>query len=177
MVQSKSISTAHPASDEQHVMTEALHTPRYRGSRREFCGPTAMAAVTGADIDDIRDALRQASGKIMTAAGAAHPVMGVGNDALVGAMALLGWSVTEEWKAEPRNNNKPGYKASRLGDFLDERGNDGPFIVNVTGHYYAVSHGEICDTYTKLPTEISKFRRRAKWVERWWKFSRAKGAA
>lgn len=59
----------------------------------------------------------------------------------------------------------------RLGDFLDANGHDGPYIVNVTGHYYAVSQGEICDTFTCLPKDIAKFKKgRARWVKRWWKF-------
>jgi len=40
-----------------------------------------------------------------------------------------------------KRKNQPNHP-----DYTGKRGNDGPFIVNVTGHYYAVSHGEICDT-------------------------------
>ena len=144
-----------------------LHTPNYDIRTRAFCGPTAMSAVTGEPISVIRDAIRHVSGRVETADGRAYPVMGVSSEDLVDAMQLLGWEVIE--KRETENNRRNIF---RLGDFLDEYSNDGPFIVCVTSHYYAVSHGEICDTAICLPKEITRFKRgRARWVQQWWKFS------
>jgi hypothetical protein len=140
-----------------------LHTPNYDVRTRAWCGPTAMAAVTGERIPVIRDAIRHVRGRVETADGRAYPVMGVSNDALVDAMQLLGWEVVA---SEARRD------IFRLGDFLDEYGAGGPFIVCVTGHYYAVSHGEICDTAICFPKEITRFKRgRAQWVQGWWKFT------
>jgi hypothetical protein len=144
-----------------------LHTPNYDVRTRAFCGPTAMSAVTGERISVIRDALRHVSGRVETADGRAYPVKGVYDDDLVNAMQLLGWEVIA---SETENYNRSGI--FRLGDFLDEYGDDGPFIVCVTGHYYAVSHREICDTAICLPKEITRFKRgRARWVRGWWMFA------
>lgn len=131
-----------------------------------YCGPTAMSAVTGERISVIRDAVRYVSGRVETADGRAYPVTGVSNEDLVDAMQLLGWEVIA---SETGNHRRD---VCTLGDFLDEYGDDGPFIVCVTGHYYAVSHGEICDTAICFPKEITQLNRgRAQWVRGWWKFS------
>lgn len=162
-----------------------LHTPNYDVRTEPFCGPTAMSAVTGERISVIRDAIRHVSGQWETADGHAYPVISVRADDLVNAMQLLNWEVIaskienyrpdihwfwhDQVKEETENNRRGIF---RLGDFLDEYGDDGPFIVWVTGHYYAVSHGEICDTALRFPTKITLFKRgRAQWVWAWWMFA------
>lgn len=152
-----------------------LYTPLYNNRSRAFCGPTAMSAVTGLPVSDIRDAIRQASGNIQTSDGRAFPIMGVQTKDLIAAMSLLGWEVVEKMPdIDYRLPNAERMKPRRFGDFLAEHGNDGPFIVNVTGHYIAVSHGEACDSYTKLPLEIAKWKnkRANRWVQNWWKFAK-----
>lgn len=152
-----------------------LHKPNHDVRTQAFCGPTAMSAITGLPISLIRDAVREVSGLIETASGAAHPIMGMRNAWLTDAMALLGWRVIEsEEYRQPhiRRNYQSPMSPPRLGDFCAERGNDGPFIVNVTGHYVAVGFGEICDTFTSIPIDISGYNRRmGRWVLRWWKFA------
>src|SRR5208282_2724755 len=98
-----------------------LHTPNYDVRTRAFCGPTAMSAVTGEPISVIRDTIRQASGKSETADGRAHPVMGVANEHLVEAMAILGWEVVDKVETENEVNRRDIF---RLGDFLDSHGHD-----------------------------------------------------
>jgi hypothetical protein len=105
--------------------------------------------------------------------------MGVANEWLVDAMAMLGWSMVEMSEYLPkralRDRTQP-FKRYSLGDFAQAPGNDGPFIVNVTGHYVAIGGGEICDTFTTLTLDIAGYRRRwGRWVQRWWKFARAEG--
>ena len=140
-----------------------LHAPNYDVWTEPFCGPTAISAVTGERISVIGDAIRHVRGRWENAFGRAYPVTGMRDEELVNAMQLLGWEVIGKCETEG---------VFRLGDFLDEYGDDGPFIVCVTGHYYAVSHGEICDTALRLPKEITRFKRgRARWVRRWWKFA------
>lgn len=149
-----------------------LHTPVYDVRTGAFCGPTAISAVTGLRISVIREALRQASGKLETANGSAHPVMGVANSDLVKAMELLGWRVT--WAVRTDNKDAATPDKYRWDDFLEDHAAGGPFIVNVTGHYIAVSHGEVCDTFTKLPIPAARWKRgRKRWVKGWWKFERA----
>lgn len=175
-----------------------LHTPNQNSGSSRYCGPTAIMAVTGCLGSDVRDAVRQARGDIRDATGAHMPVMGMSNTDLLGAMAILGWAVAEQWEApegklklvdDPngdwigptgvrRSYKRPaGFKPAIFSDFLRDRGNGGPFIVNVTGHYMAVSDGEVCDAYENfLPREIERYLTRGKpkyrnaWVWKWWRF-------
>jgi hypothetical protein len=158
-------------------ITSPLVTPVYDvGQSRAFCGPTAMSAVTGKPISVVRDAVRQASGKIHKSNGSAWPVMGMHNADLVAAMRLLGWRVAEEWH-EPE-----GGKPYTLDSFARDRSYDGPFIVGVTGHYVAISQGEFCDTVTVLPKDLSAGvldrpgfscqRKGSAWVRSWWRFEK-----
>lgn len=173
-----------------------LFTPRFDEPSGRYCGPTAICAVTGLPLSQAKDAIRQASGKITDAAGRSHRVSAVSNEHLLGAMSLLGWT-TCETKEFPRGGmvirkegvggsfKRPdGWKPYLFCDFLREHGDDGPFIVNVTGHYIAVGWGEIVDPFNELGTEIDKYLTR-KWkrgkrgryqhahVQRWWKFTEA----
>jgi hypothetical protein len=153
----------------------------YRGRRGAYCGPTAMAAVTGEPITSIHDAVRQASGKILRADGSAFPVTGVRNADLVRAMQLLGWLVAEQWQEQK------GEKPYTLDEFAKDCGNGGPFIVNVTGHYVAISQGEFCDPFTAVPKDLfggvldrtwfgGRKRKGSTWVRKWWRFERRAAA-
>lgn len=147
-----------------------LHTPIYDVRTRAFCGPTAIASITGLRISLIRDAIRSTSGRIEKSDGHKFPIMGVAPVDLLGAMEELGWHVQEQMQHEylkPILQNR-----YRLGHFLEEHGHEGPYIVNVTGHYIAVGWGEACDSHTQIPIEIAKWRRSQpmRWVMNWWKF-------
>lgn len=151
-----------------------LHKPNYDVRTRAFCGPTAMSAVTGLPISLIRDAVREVSGLMETANGAAHPVMGMRNEWLIDAMALLGWRVVDSADVASRFDKYERRDRLTLGDFCAGCAKRGPYIVNVTGHYVAVGGGEICDTFTNIPLDIAGYRRRmGRWVQRWWMFERA----
>lgn len=146
-----------------------LHTPNYdiRGGRA-FCGPTAIAAITGQPISLIREVIRAQVGTKIN--GHARAVMGVSNKVLLGTMDRLGWRVIDQSGDADRRN------VFRFGDFLDHvqmHEHDGPYIVNVTGHYYAVDQDEICDTHTQIPIEIHRFKNgRRRWIKRWWQFEK-----
>lgn len=167
-----------------------LHTPHRDTGSSRYCGPTAIMAVTGLRGSEVRDAIRQFRGDIRSAAGTHMPVMGMSNTDLIGAMDLLGWHVVEQWEApsaklklvstgvDGHYKRPDGFKPLPFATFLADRGADGPFIVNVTGHYMAVSHGEVCDAAsTVLPTDIERYLKRGKfgyrqsWVRKWWKFA------
>jgi hypothetical protein len=100
------------------------------------------------------------------------------NENLIEAMRLLGWHIAEQWN-EPANG-----KPYTLDAFARDRGRDGPFIVNVTGHYVAISQSEFCDTATVLPKDLfggvldrkwfgDRKRKGSTWVRNWWRFERA----
>lgn len=179
----------------------ALHTPNQNSGSSRYCGPTAIMAVTGLPGSEVRDAVRQARGDIRDASGAHMPVMGMSNTDLLATMTLLGWTAAEKWEApngalrlvdDPkgqwigpggvrRSYRRPeGFKPYIFSDFLRECGGGGPYIVNVTGHYMAVSAGEVCDAYENfLPREIDRYLTRGKpkyrnaWVWKWWLFAGA----
>jgi hypothetical protein len=144
-----------------------LHTPNYDVHTRAFCGPTAISTITGLPISVIRDAIRKHVGTKSN--GDAKAIMGVSNEVLVATMRDLGWKVTIETQTDNQVNRRDPF---RLWDFIQlAQQYPGKYIVNVTGHYYAVDGDEICDTFTKIPMELNKFKRgRNRWVKRWWRF-------
>ena len=151
-----------------------LYNPRYRGSKSEFCGPTAIAAVTGASLEEVRDAIRQERGPQLRSDGGYMPIMGLTVVELLGAMDHLGWKVIEEDKWCDRAELTRA-KLCTLGEFAYNRGHGGPYIVNVTGHFVAIGFDEFCDTRSIMVTDLDramKWRNMAgKWVKNWWKFA------
>jgi hypothetical protein len=149
-----------------------LHTPIYDVRVLPYCGPTAIAAVTGEPVSVIRDIIRSQIGTKSN--GDARPIMGVSREILLKTMHTLGWLVIA--KSGDTNNRENPKDVFRLGDFLDHlqmREQAGPYIVNVTRHYYAVDQDEICDTRTRIPLEVHRFKRgRRRWVQCWWQFAK-----
>lgn len=162
-----------------------LHTPIYDVRGMPYCGPTAIAAVTGEPVSIIRDIIREQIGTKKN--GDAMPVIGVSNAVLLKTMHMLGWQVIQargsvsqarerpiSLRHEDDDMIAPTKDIIRLGDFLDTiqmSEQAGPYIVNVTRHYYAVDQDEICDTHTRIPLEVHRFKRgRRRWVRCWWQF-------
>lgn len=149
-----------------------LHTPNYDVRSRAFCGPTAISAVTGEPISLIRDVIRSQIGTKSN--GHARAIMGLSNELLLSTMTLLEWRCVA--KSGDTENQSNRHDIFRFGDFLDtlqmkEAGL--PYIVCVTGHYYAVDQDEVCDTATKIPIEIHRFKRgRQRWIKCWWQFQK-----
>jgi hypothetical protein len=165
-----------------------LHTPIYDVRTPPYCGPTAIAAVTGEPVSIIRDIIRSQVGTKKN--GDAMPIIGVSRQVLLKTMHMLGWNVIKaggnvsqvrqriiRLRDEDDDVITPTTRdIIRFGDFLDfmqMHEHDGPYIVNVTKHYYAVDHDEICDTHTRIPLEIHRFKRgRRRWVQCWWQFKK-----
>jgi hypothetical protein len=162
-----------------------LHTPIYDVRLPPYCGPTAIAAVTGEPVSVIRDIIRAQIGTKKN--GDAMPVIGVSREVLLKTMHMLGWQVIKAHGKISRARERPIHLRDedddtittkrdiiRLGDFLDTiqmSEQAGPYIVNVTRHYYAVDQDEICDTHTRIPLEVHRFKRgRRRWVQCWWQF-------
>jgi hypothetical protein len=68
-----------------------LHTPIYDVRGMPYCGPTAIAAVTGEPISIIRDIIREQVGTKKN--GHAKPNIGVSREVLLKTMHMLGWHV------------------------------------------------------------------------------------
>lgn len=105
---------------------------RYPNSNR-FCGPAALAALTGAHVDDAAQALRIATGK--------RAIKGVRNVEMLKAFALLGH------RAVPIPTDKIHLLtlAGVLRTTLASRGSYQRFLINVTGHYVAVQGRKLWD--------------------------------
>jgi hypothetical protein len=144
-----------------------LHTPIYDVRGMPYCGPTAIAAITGEPISIIRDIIRSQKGTKKN--GHAMPVMGISRRVMLITMQTLGWEVVAHTDCTKG-------RIYRLDEFLElvQMGTvHGSHIVNVTGHFYAVDDDEICDTYSRIPMEIHRFKRgRQRWVKHWWKFEK-----
>jgi len=163
-----------------------LHTPIYDVRGMPYCGPTAIAAVTGEPVSIIRVIIREQIGTKKN--GDAMPIIGVSRQVLLKTMHMLGWNVIRAGgnvsrarsamiRLRDEDEDKPLDRTRdiiRLGDFLDTiqmEEQAGPYIVNVTRHYYAVDQDEICDTHTRIPLEVHRFKRgRRRWVQCWWQF-------
>lgn len=140
-----------------------LHTPIADG-RRHFCGPTAIAAVTGATFDEVYKKIRRVrsdrNGRVRDTAGRKVPIKGMGNFDLLLTMKRFGFKV--------KAKGSLGYPTLRA--LLEDRGHLGPIIVNVTHHYIAVSRGMICDTFTKVPIPMMDYPKLRVRVEGWYQF-------
>src|ERR1700756_3147570 len=94
-----------------------LHIPINRGSRRDYCGPTAMASVTGLQLKRIREAIIQQRDFARTADGRRYKsITGLSATDLIGAMDLLGWSVVES-EGNPEVNSRHLPKLMTLEEF------------------------------------------------------------
>ncbi|WP_421927165.1 hypothetical protein [Neoaquamicrobium sediminum] len=129
-------------STELHRMH--LHFVENDTSSRAFCGPTALAALTGQPISVVRDACRMARhGNDWPARLPRAPrVRGVSNVVLEKALRLLGF--TGRWVRVAGNPTLAAWLERRT---REERYR--PCIVNVTGHYVTVSGYEFVDTFTR----------------------------
>ena len=120
-----------------------LSIPKTRGRQVDHCGATAMAAVTGASLAEVREAVRQDRADLGKFAknGRHLPVGGLSDLEMIGAMHRLGWNIalsgrplTPDRKMTKRNARK----LCTLDEFAVEHGHDGPFVVCVTWHYVAI---------------------------------------
>lgn len=151
-----------------------LYTPNYDGdARHHYCGPTALVTISGASFDAIYKMARRYRGKserlhygrlvrgcrVLDLRGRKIPIRGMPNMELLDIARRLGFKSipNQEW-------------GMTLREFFDDRGHIGPFIVNVRGHYIAVSHGFACDNHTKTPVPLVDFPRQGRRIKRFWLF-------
>lgn len=122
--------------------------------RKEYCGPTAIAAVTGCDLDSVRSAIYRHRRDIRDVQrdGSDKPIAGMLPEEINSVIEALGW----------RGSNHTIYPFGRasLKSFVSNFRDQGPFIVGVQEHVVAISHGEFCDTNTVVPIRLTLALRR-----------------
>jgi hypothetical protein len=150
-----------------------LHPPIYDTKAKAYCGPTAISAVGNVPISKIHKMIRRVrsdyergyrgrvlnGGMVKDIRGYKKRIVGVSNSELLQVMKRLGFK------------SKPHAGGMTLRQFCEDRGHMGPFIVNVTGHYIAVSHGMVCDTCTKSVARWQDYPRLRWRVKRFWLFT------
>lgn len=118
--------------------------------RREYCGPTAIAAVTGASLDGVRAEIygQRRIQNDLRRDGRDKPIVGMHFAEINDVMAALGWRVVDKKEYDAPSSHLT------LRRFAREYGDQGPFIVSVGGHVAAISHGDFCDTETAFPVPL-----------------------
>ncbi len=127
-----------------------------------FCGPTAIAAITGQPFSVVRNACRMARhGANWPARLQRAPnVRGVSNKVLEEALRILGY--VGRWENVDGNPTLAAWLDNRTAELRRN-----PCVVNVTGHYVTVAGYEFVDTFTKgVVVDIDEAPRRRKRVKR-----------
>lgn len=111
-------------------------------TRHQWCGPTALAAVTGCGYQTALDVLREVTGR--------RAITRTWNGELVRAFSILGW-VAEVVRVD----GKP-----TLARWLRQRTPEvakSHVVVNVTKHYVAVLGRKVVDNKTKDPVFLREY--------------------
>lgn len=147
---------------------------------RLYCGPTALAALTGLPTSKIfkmvrrvrGDADRRYYGKIvngghvLSVTGRKRPIKSMWNSEMITVLHRAGLKV-----ADAKSLRRVPEHAMTLGEFCDDRGHSGPYLLEVTRHYVVVSHGQIIDTLTGYkPIPWREYKKLRTKVKQWWKF-------
>jgi hypothetical protein len=124
-----------------------LHIPIVDVDTQAYCGPTAISSIANVPVSKVRSMVQRMRGR--DRAGRRRAIRGMCNSEMLRIMARLG-------RKPQLLGNTHGMT---LGQLCADIGHYGPFIVNVTGHYVALSHGMICDTHTKVPVPIAQYKK------------------
>lgn len=159
-----------PAATPDH----GLHQPDFQG-RRHYCGPTAIAAITGAPFETVYKKIRRLRsdmdkgrhGRRLGKRGRNHDI----NGRKIPIKGMTGFLVVETMKRFGFKVKASGGEYPSLAAFLEDRGHCSLMIVSVTDHFIAVSRGVILDTLTKgQPVPMMDYKRLRTRVEKWWQF-------
>lgn len=125
------------------IKTSYLHDVVNDTKSRAFCGPTAVAAITGEPISRVRDCyrlVRYGSGWVNRRR--TPPIMGTRLAETEKVLRLLGFAVS--WQKVTDAPTLAAYLDCRTGMQRTY-----PCAVRVTGHLVAVSGWLFCDTFSK----------------------------
>lgn len=129
-----------------------------------WCGPAALATVSGQPVSVVMQAFREVTGK--------KTIKGVGWTALSRAAARLGLKL----EPLPLPFNHETHQWPTLAAYVRQNGTlfaDCPVIVNVTGHYVTVWGKKFNDNWTVKPVSLKKAPRRRARVKAAWRVVKA----
>ena len=127
-----------------------------------YCGPTAIALITGEPISRIEKMIRRKRrGGFRDSTGRKMPIKGTYPWEIIKVLAALGCRVDLPTK---------GVKGETLNNVVNEHiPAAGTFLIEVTGHFMVASGGMIADTTHKTPIPISTYRRKSRRVQQVWR--------
>lgn len=134
-----------------------IYKIQHTNKSKLWCGPAAVAAITGHTTDEIHRVMRQVSGRTRIA--------GVDTSTLMGAMSKLGYRLTKQVSgdslslAQWLSQNRALYAKM-------------PFIVRLTSHYVVVCGRRFVDSHTKTPVALTDAPFRRARVQRAWTFEK-----
>jgi hypothetical protein len=153
-----------------------------------YCGPTAIAAITGQPVSVIYKRLRRVradrdrknygkvpvGGALKRMDGHKRPIVGTSNHEVLTVLERLGYpSVAMDVVGRKLARGWGGMQSTMtLRRFCDDMAHLGPTLIEVTGHYVAVSRGMILDTQTGyVPIPWRDYPKLGWRVQRWWRFN------
>ena len=130
--------------------------------RGPYCGPTAIALLTGEPISRIEQMIRRKRrGGYRDSSGRKMPIKGTYPWEVIYVLARLGCRVELP---------KKGVRGETLNNVVNEHlPSTGVYLIEVTGHFMVASGGMIADTTHKTPIPISTYRRKSRRVQQVWK--------
>ena len=155
-----------------------LHPPIYDERGRVWCGPTAIAAISGLPVSKIHRMIRRYRNKTRRFYGIApyqrktRP-RGMGDIETLAVLDQLGYRPINRFhRHKDGTPYTPGAYLWRksLREFCLDRGHYGPFLIQLHNHYVTVSHGMICDSFTKVPIPWREYPRLKRLVMNFWQF-------
>ena len=132
---------------------------QHDGKRTLWCGPAAIAAVTGHPTSVISQILREDRG---------HPTKGVFHGELFRAMRRLGYKWVKTVRPTVKKMTLARFAAEHKEDFATQ-----PLIVALSSHYVVLAGNRFVDSGTKDPVWISSAPHRRSIVQEAWAYVKA----
>jgi len=136
-----------------------LFTPIIDVKHRHYCGPGAIALLTGVPVSRIEHMLRRHRGGNRDRNGRRLPIRGTGNGQVTNVLAALDCKV-EKITVDGRPT---------LAAFVDDVRHAGTMLVEVTGHYMVCEGGMIADNSHPEPFPVEQYPKSLRRVKRAWK--------
>lgn len=117
----------------------------------QYCGPAAMAAITGLNTGECAKIMREVSGK--------RSIRGLSVQHMIRSLNHVGIAVASvEYEGDPSRPEWERYKdRPTINQWLNEY-DESPVILVAGNHYWAISGDRYVDSWNRLPTPVSKIR-------------------